>query len=457
MKIYLPNHLLEPDPGVYLVGGSVRDYLMGRHPVDLDLAVSTNAMGYARMLAQKIKGRLVVMGKERFSLYRVVKGPIIIDIAPFKGDDIVSDIKERDFTINAMACRLEDGQVIDRVGGVEDLHQKRIRMMSDRIFEADPVRLLRAHRMAICLGLQCTSETKRAIALHASRIGNAAGERIWTELRLILAHGKSHAQIMEMAEWGTLEAVIPELSRLKECSQDQHHGVDVWQHTLQTYHAVERLIAQPAPFLPPVGQQFVKSISTEFIVLLKLAILLHDIGKPACRKQDAMGRIHFYGHAASGEPLARRICRRLRISSRHGQWIAQMVQYHQWPLTLYLSQRGAAFKTKSLGRFLRRCGPLTPYLLLHAVADCLGKKNRKSQADYLEFIGKTLLLYFKNAAASDRPALLNGNDLQSRFALAPSPLIGQLLQRIEEARLSGIINSRNQALQMAADLLAKKS
>jgi tRNA nucleotidyltransferase/poly(A) polymerase len=455
MKLYLPSHLFEPDPGVYLVGGSVRDYLMGGHPADLDLAVSTDAKRYAEILARKIKGRLVVLGKGCFSLYRIVKGPVIIDVAPFKGADIASDIKERDFSINAIACRLKDGRIIDRVGGIEDLHKKRIRMISGRIFKADPIRLLRAHRMAVCMGLRVTTDTKRAIVLHASRIGNAAGERIWAELRQILGHGKSHSQILEMAECGTLEALLPDMSRLKGCAQNPNHGVDVWQHTLRAYAAIERLLEHPCPTLPPAGQQFVKSMSTEFKILLKLAILLHDIGKPASREKNASGRTLFYGHAASGVPLVRRICRRLRISSRQSQWIELVVNYHQWPLNLYLSQRGTAFKTKPLGRFLRQCGPLTPYILLHAVADCQGKANHDDQSAYLEFIRKTLLLYFDNAAVSTPPPLLNGHDLQTRFALAPSPLIGQLLRQIEEARLTGIIKDRNQALQMAADLLAK--
>lgn len=456
MKLFLPNHLFEPDSGVYLVGGSVRDYLMGRHPADLDLTVSTDALGYAKTLAQKIKGRLVVLGKERFSLYRIVKGPVIIDVAPLKGNDIASDIEDRDFTINGLACRLIDGQIIDRVGGIDDLNKKRIRMISDRIFEADPVRLLRAHRMATCLGLHLTSDTKHAIALHASQIRYAAGERIWTELRLIFAHGESHEQILEMAECGTLEAVLPEMAELRGCSQDRYHQVDVWQHTLQVFHAAEALLKQPDEIATPVGQQFVKSISTEYKVLLKLAILLHDIGKPACRVQDASGQTHFYGHAACGEALVRRICRRLRISSRHSQWIQQLIKHHQWPLNLYLSQRSTAFKTKSLGRFLRQCGPLTPYVLLHAVADCLGKEDHSSRGAYLEFIWKTMSIYFKNAATPDQLPLLNGHDLQSRFALVPSPLIGELLCQIEEARLSGIIQSRDQAFQMAADLLEKK-
>lgn len=456
MKLFLPNHLFEPVPGVYLVGGSVRDYLMGRHPADLDLAVSTDALGYADTLARKIKGRLVLLGKERFSLYRIVKGPVTIDVAPLKGNDIASDIEDRDFTINGLACHLKDGQIIDHVGGIDDLNKKRIRMISHRIFEADPVRLLRAHRMASCLGLHFTADTKRAIAKHALRIRSAAGERIWPELRLILGHRQSHEQILEMAECGTLEAVLPEMDKLRTCSQDQRHQVDVWQHTLRAYHAVEALLKRPDEILPPAGQRFVISIPAEFKVLLKLAILLHDIGKPACRMQDASGRTHFYGHAACGGTLARRICRRLRISSRHSQWIEQLVKHHQWPLNLYLSQRGTSFRTKSLGRFLRQCGPLTPYVLLHAVADCLGKENSESQAVYLEFIWKTMSIYFEKATAPNQLPLLNGHDLQNRFALAPSPLIGTLLRQIEEARLSGVIESRDQAFQMAADLLVKK-
>lgn len=456
MKLFLPSHLFEPDQGVYLVGGSVRDYLMGRHPADLDLAVSADALGYAETLARKIKGRLVLLGKERFSLYRIVKGPVTVDVAPLKGNDIASDIEDRDFTINGLACHLKDGQIIDRVGGIDDLNKKRLRMISDRIFEADPVRLLRAHRLAICLGLHFTIDTKCALATNALRIRNAAGERIWTELRLILNHRESHAQILEMAECGTLKAVLPEMDDLRTCSQDRYHQVNVWQHTLRAYHAAETLLKRPDEIVPPAGQQFVISIPAELKALLKLAILLHDIGKPACRVQDASGRTHFYGHAASGAPLARRICRRLRISSRHSQWIEQMVKHHQWPLNLYLSLRGTAFKTTSVGRFLRQCGPLTPYVLLHAVADYLGKEDRENQSDYLEFIWKTMSIYFEKAAAPDQLPLLNGHDLQRRFALAPSPLIGTLLHRIEEARLSGIIESRDQAFQMAADLLETK-
>ncbi len=456
MKLFLPNCLFEPGPKVYLVGGSVRDYLMGRHPADLDLAVGTDALGYAEVLARKMKGRLVVLGKERFSLYRIVKGPVTIDVAPIKGNDIASDIDDRDFTINALACRLSDGQIIDRVGGIDDLDKRRIRMVSDRIFEADPVRLLRAHRMAICLGLHITSDTKRAIALNASRIRPAAGERIWAELRLILAHGESYEQILEMAECGTLEAVLPDMGDLRACSQDQYHQVDVLQHTLRAYRAVEALLKRPEEILPPPAQQFVKSTPAECKILLKLAILLHDIGKPACREQDASGRTHFYGHAACGVPLARRICRRLRISAKHSQWIEMMVKHHQWPLNLYLSQRGTSFKTRSLGRFLRQCGPLTPYLLLHAVADCLGKEKHEGQAAYLEFVWKTMSIYFKKAPAPDQSPLLNGHDLQSRFALTPSPLIGELLRQIEEARLTGVIEDRDQAFQMAAEMLNKK-
>jgi tRNA nucleotidyltransferase/poly(A) polymerase len=456
LKLFLPNHLLKPGPGVYLVGGSVRDYLMGGHPADLDLAVSSNALEYAKTLASIISGRLVVLGKERFSLYRIVKGPITIDVTPLKGRDIVSDIENRDFTINGLACRLIDGQIIDRVGGLDDLNKKRVRMISDRIFIADPVRLLRAHRMAVCLGLSITSDTKRAIALNASRIQKAAGERIWGELRLIFAHADSHDQILEMAKYGTLEAVLPEIRELKACPKDQYHQVDVWQHTLMAYRALESLLKQPPDILPPAGRQFVESMPSEFKVLLKLAILLHDIGKPFCRSQDASIESHFPGHAACAVPLIRQVCRRLRMSTRHSQWIEQVVKHHQWPLNLYLSQQGNAFKTRSLGRFLRTCGPCSPYVLLHAVAECLGKRDpgNDNQAAYFDFIRQTMLIYFEKSAESDTHSLLNGTDLQNAFSLPPSPLIGELLRHIEEARLSGIIQSRDQALQMAADFLA---
>lgn len=456
MNLFLPSHWFLFHPAAFLVGGSVRDYLMGRHPVDLDVTIVGDAPAYAEALARKTQGRLVVLGKARFSLYRIVSGMLTIDVTPAKGTDIASDLQDRDFTVNGLACRLSDGWILDHVGGLNDIREKRIHMVSDGIFNADPIRLLRAHRLAACLGMRISRKTRHAIRRHSRHIQQSAGERIWSELQLIFAHKYSYTQLAEMADSGLLEAVFPELGDLRGCLQNHFHQTDVWQHTLNAYQAVEALLTHRAGVLPSKGHAFVASMTDEMKVLLKMAILLHDIGKPQCRMQDASGQTHFHGHAAMGVHPVRRICRRLRMSSRHSRWIERAVKHHQWPLNLFLSRQKALFNSRAIGRFLRRCGPLTPYVLLQAMADCMGKAVRPggNHLEYLDFIRKIMAVYFEKASQPNRPPLLNGSDLQAAFALPPSPLIGKLLRRIEEARLSGVIDTRDQALQLVADYMA---
>lgn len=456
MNLFLPSHWLLSHPDAYLVGGSVRDYLMGRHPMDLDVTVVGDAPAYAEALARKIQGRLVVLGKECFSLYRIVNGVQTIDVTPAKGTDIASDLRDRDFTINGIACRLSDGLILDHVGGLGDIRNKRIHMVSDGIFHADPLRLLRAHRMAVCLGMRISRETRRAIRRHFRRIQQSAGERIWSELRLIFAQKNSYLQMEEMADSGLLEAVFPELTDLKGCQQNHYHQADVWQHTLLSYQALEALLTHRTEALPSMGRKFVASMTDEMKVLLKMAILLHDVGKPLCRTLDTSGQTHFHGHAAMGVHPVRRICRRLRMSSRHSRWIERAVKHHQWPLNLFLSQQKSPLDSRALGRFLRRCGPLTPYVLLHAMADGMGKAVRPdgNNIEYTDFIIQIMEMYFEKASQPHRPPLLNGNDLKNAFALPPSPLIGKLLRRIEEARLCGAIDTRDQALQLVSDYLS---
>lgn len=456
MNLFLPSHWLLSHPEAYLVGGSVRDYLLGRHPVDLDVTVIGDAPAYAEALARKIQGHLVVLGKGRFSLYRIVNGVQTIDVTSAKGTTIASDLHDRDFTVNSLACRLSDGAILDHVGGLSDIRDKRIHMVSDGIFNADPIRLLRAHRMATCLGMRISSKTRHAIRNHIQRIRQSAGERIWSELQLIFVQNNSYAQIEEMADSGLLEAIFPELGELKGCLQNHFHQTDVWQHTLLTYQAAEALLTHRKGALPSKGRDFITSMTDEMKVLLKMACLLHDIGKPLCRTQDSSGQTHFHGHATMGTHPVRRICRRLRMSSRHSRWIERTVKHHQWPLNLFLSRRKTPLNSRALGRFLRRCGSLTPYVLLHAMADCMGKAVHpgENHLEYIDFIRKTMEVYFEKASQPNRPPLLNGNDLQKAFALPPSPLIGKLLRRIEEARLSGAIDTRDQALQLVADFMA---
>ena len=460
MKITLPPLLINWSPDAYLVGGAVRDLIQGRCPTDFDMAVLCDPESFARRLASKNGGHWVMIGKNQLRVHRVICGQHIIDISAIKGRNIISDLLARDFTVNALACDPSSGHIIDCTGGLNDLRRKVIRMVPPANMLQDPVRLLRAYRLSAGLRLKIEDRTRSSIKTHAAHIRSTAGERIWAELRMIMASNSSHSQIVGMAESGLLQAILPELGRLKNCPQNAFHSADVWEHTLAAYAAMEMLLNNPANALATQGAAFVQSMSEESRILMKFSILLHDLGKPQSLSIDSKGKIRFINHAALGVHLVRGIGRRLRMSKAQCEWIASMVGLHHRPMTLFLCQQGALRASrKALGRFLRICAGYTPYLLLHALADTQGKGPASDQCQnaMLHFLKSMLGDYFSRIRPMIRQApLLTGNDLIEIFHLQPSPALGRLLNRLLEAQLSGIIHDRQQAQQWLNNFLDQR-
>ncbi len=459
MKLPLPTDIVIPAPKAYLVGGAVRDMICGRHPMDLDIAVANDPKAYAKRLAAKCNGHLVVIGNHEFPLYRVVNGPLVIDVTLLKGGKIARDLMDRDFTINALACSLADGNLIDAGSGLTDLKQGLVRMVSSHAFEHDPVRLVRAFRMVACFDFKIETATAAAISTHAALLQHSAGERIWAELALILACTQSVNTLQQMAQCGLLHVMLPELMALEGCCQNQDHNLDVYGHTLLALDALESIWAGSNKHFSERATAIAKTLSRKKRVLLKLALLLHDIGKPSQRTTDASGNVHFYGHAAIGARMAKPIFERLRLPKRHAQWVRQIIDQHQRPLDLYLAQQHGGPSKKALGKFLRQSGAAAPCLILHAIVDNMGKKPgyRHHYTARMVFFEQLLDAYYKTATQHQAPPLIDGKDLMATFDLYPSPLLGSLLRGIQEARLAGTIIHRRQALDWVEAYLNQKS
>jgi poly(A) polymerase len=308
------------------------------------------------------------------------------------------------------------------------------------------------------LNFDIEAATAAAIATHANMIQRCAGERIWTELALILACPNSFGQLYKMAHSGLLNAIFPELGPLKGCRQSEPHHLDVFEHTLLAYQALEALLAHPTRHLSGPAAGFATALPKEHQVLLKLALLLHDIGKPGQRTTDAAGKVHFYGHAGAGAQLAGPIFKRLHLSRRHANWVEGVIGQHQRPLALYVAQSRNGLRPKAIGKFLRVGGAITPHLIVHAMADNLGKNptNHHHHLAPMAFWEQLLNAYFATAAPPGAPPLLGGHDLMAAFGLTPSPLLGTLLRGIEEARLAGTIGNRQQALEWVERYLKEK-
>lgn len=456
MRLLLPNNIFDSLPQAYLVGGSIRDLILGLEPLDYDLAVPSCPEKFARIMANRLNGKVIVLGKDRFKVYRVVSETLSMDITALKHNDIDADLKARDFTINALAYDLRKKEIIDRVGGLKDIQNRRVAMASRKAFQEDPLRLIRAFRMAAAMRFEIARPTFQAIAREASTICNAANERIWAELLLIMTCPSSHAAMCDMAKTKLLFFVIPELRDLQHCDQNRFHMNDVFTHTLDAYRVMECHLQDPEITYPPSAAHFIQNLPPQIQALMKMAILLHDIGKPGSRQIDAHGGIHFYGHAGKSAYLASKICKRLRLSNRQLAWVEMIIRCHQRPLALFLSQKDQQFlRPKTIGRFFRQCDHHTPYILIHSVADNMGKGTSPDHRNnrMVRFFKELLVTYIDTTSRSPKAPLINGNDLIRRFKLKPSPLLGKLLRHVAELQIAGKLKTRKKALEWVADHL----
>ena len=443
--------------GAYIVGGSIRDLLLGHPPADYDLAVLGRPEAFAAEIASVISGRIVKLGSPGETLYRIVSPGMMVDISQAKGDCIETDLGQRDFTINAMAYDLSQDRVIDPFGGMADLSGKTIRMVSNRVFHNDPIRLLRAYRLAAVLDFGIDPETEQTVKRDASRIRETAPERIRYELIRLFGTPNAFSHVSRMMKNGLLFSIIPEFSDLNGCLQNTHHHLDVLSHTLEAFSHLEHMLNGIENVFPDHVERLKKTLPRDRYALLKCAILLHDIEKPSVKTPDTEGRAHFYRHEKKGAETAEAICRRLRFSNHETAFLSTVILHHLRPLFLFQNHLKNRLTHRAITRFFMAAKDITPAVLLHAVADIRGKKG-SGQRPFREFIKDLMDRYYSQFQPKQAlPPLITGRDLIHRFGLTPSPQFKDILSRIQEARLSGRISTRKEALARVEKLLLRDS
>jgi len=448
---------VEPD-NAYVVGGSIRDVLLGRRPLDYDIAVRGDPEGFARRMADRTAGHYIELGKPGLLIYRIVADGIILDIAAIEGASIEDDLRRRDFTINALAYDIATGQLLDCLDARNDLTAGRVRMVSSSIFRQDPVRLLRAFRMASDLDFKIDPATEAAIKDNVHRITRTTGERVRAELYKILENPKSHIHISRMADGGLLTAIFPELKDLQGCRQNRYHQFDVFDHTLKVYCHLETILANIRADKPHGMDQRLWTPEAIPTAALKLAVLLHDIGKPTARSVDVDGGVHYYGHAKKSADMSKAISQRLKLSRNDADYIEFIIRNQMRPLSLFTASRQYRITRRAVTRFFMKCGEKTPDLLLHCMADLMGKNDEtENNKGFIAFAGELVQNYLSGyLPRTADPPLLSGHDLINRFGLSPSPLFKTILNRVEEARLANLIHSQSDAEKWVADFLKQR-
>jgi poly(A) polymerase len=457
---------------IYLVGGFLRDALLGRPISEVDL-VAAHAAELAAMCARKHGAHLIEMDR-KFGTARLILptgeegvGIGSIDMSPLRGRSILDDLRGRDFTVNAVAVDLvawrntERLDLIDPLSGLDDLRSGLLRVCTPRSFVEDPLRILRAYRFLANYELTLDASTRTWIRESGQNLAQVAVERVRDELCLILKCSRSAPTFKMLEQDGLVEVVLPECEPMRGFHHGQHHHLDVWAHSLATLEALDNLLARPEMLLP----DFVKEINAatgERLAgertrggMLKLAALFHDMGKPATWTVDELGAVHFYGHEVVGARLAASLCARLRYSNREIHELTALIRQHMRVLHLLSLDRPSP---RALARFFRLGPDLFWSLLLLAAADYQATLGRLSSGGDITVLrqqcGRWLAFYRRELEPrAAMPPLINGHDLMTHLGLTPGPLLGRLLKAVFELQLEGRLSSRGDALDAASRFL----
>ena len=440
------DNLFNPSASqIYVVGGTVRDILLDREPLDIDIAVYPNPDSYARQLANRRSGRLVKLGRPGQTLYRVVTPTKIYDITKLQGNSIREDLSRRDFTINAIAYDIIEKKIIDVTKGQQDLDKHIIRMVTEKSLQDDPIRLIRAYRLAAELQFKIEPVTKAAIAINAKQIKRSAGERIRDELFKILATPSSQIQLFDLAANDLLINVFPELLPLKKLYQYNRSSFD---QSLEAFSRFEKnLQMQPVPIIDTIEALGLHR-QPRSAALLKLTVLLHQIGKTARTPTSRESQIRYNGYARHGAALVDSIAARLHLSNRDAAYIGELIRNHRRPWYLFKAhQERNPVSTLHMVRFILNYAPHVPDLFLLALAEAQVRGNTEnfSIVPFQEFAHQMLRYYQSLLPRIEDGPIINGDDLKNRFGLPPSPLFRLILKRVEELRLIGRITSEADA------------
>ena len=461
----------------YLVGGVVRDALLGRNTVDIDLAVEGRARAIAADLAAALGGHSFVLDDARDIVRVVVPGgheTLAVDLTPLP-EGIQADLARRDFTLNAMAASVLDVRadgalvpLVDPYDGASDARAGVIRAVSPSVFAEDPIRLMRATRLCAQLGFRIAEETAERIQRDAHLVTTVSQERVRDELMGLMAEPNVVSSLRLLDRLGLLSHVIVELDQTRGVGQPKEHHWDVFNHIIETAGQVERLLQGPRdrgdfvqdtmPRFPSMEGHFAQEVSDGHsrLTLLKFAGLLHDVAKPATKTVESTGRIRFLGHHIVGAEVSVSILGRLRFSGRGISLVSCLVQHHLRPGQM--SQSGELPTRKAVYRYYRDVGDAAIDTLYLNLADFLAARgpglNEADWAGHCRVVGHILEEGAAMTSNETLPRLVDGHEIMELLALPPGPKVGELLDSVIEAQASGEIASKEEAVHLVKDKMS---
>jgi poly(A) polymerase len=442
--------------GAWIVGGAVRDAALGREVADLDLAVAGDPGALARSLGAALGEHAFELSAE-FGTWRVVSRSRgwQIDLTALRGETIEADLAARDFTIGAVAVPLAGGEPLDPHGGLADLADGRMRVVGEESFAGDPLRLLRAPRLAAELDLEIDERTAALARATAGRAGEPAGERQLAELRRLVGGPDPLRGLRLLGELGITPVVLPELETLRGVEQGPNHHLDVYDHTIAVLEhtlevegdlarfAGERAAEVEALLDEPLADEISRRTA------LRFGALFHDIAKPAT-KAERDGFVGFKGHDEVGAEVIAEICRRLRASRRLTQHLQGMARHH---LRLGFLIPEMPLPPRRVHAYLRATHPVTVDVTLLTVADRLSARgvgpiaSPEMVAAHLQLAREMIAAGLDWRREGPPPPLLRGDEIAAELGIEPGPELGAALAELEAAQYAGEVTDRMGALE----------
>jgi poly(A) polymerase len=499
---------------IWAVGGCLRDALTNSPIRDIDLVVKGDALSLSRSLSDSYAGSLALLHMDKAGLAEVVRvafpeNAITIDIASLDGTSIIDDLHARDFTINALALPvisssfpslLLDGKIkdtnelIDPFGGLTDLSLKRLRLVSMHAFKDDPVRILRAARIAAFFDLQLDSSLIAAARDSLIYLPQTAPERWVAELYTMLSYRHRSINALRLLdEMGALSVLIPPLDACRGVEQGLLHHWDVFEHTLQVVESLDNVVDllekgigandQPLPIaiataIPEGSDEIKHPVVLNFyghnssilellrqpladqqpcLTLLKVAALFHDIAKPRTQIKNEYGGFRFPGHAKAGVPITAKVLQTWKMGRKTSHFIKDVVLHHMRPGKM---SSHLGYTLSAARHYFYDAKEVSIPVAFFSIADHFAVYGpdpfRPFWLRHYSVVGELINQYYSNPQQIMPSPLLTGSDLIEHFELTPGSEIGKILNQLYNAQLNGEVNSLDEAMSLVREILKNK-
>ena len=443
------------DNQIFLVGGAVRDYYMGLESTDRDIIVmDEDAREFALKLKDLFDATFVPLDEEN-KIYRLVLPDKInyIDVTNPAGNSIEKDLMRRDLTINAIAVNIKTGDVIDISGGVTDIKNKCINYVNELNFVDDPLRLLRVYRFQALYGFQLAPETINAVCKYSDLIHKPAVERINYEILKLFSGQYAHVALENMNKTWLLEEIFPFVKELKQVPPNAHHHLDLFHHSIETVKQIQNLYNESSDVI----KEHLNRIDFggfSRLAHLKLAGFMHDIGKFSTWTIEE-GKHRFIKHDDVGAKMSVKILKDLHFSNKQIDYISSMIKYHIYPSHVMTSVQ---ITEKIMMRYVRKMDTNSIDAVILAQADRLSARGPEITDEIVErnITSLNMLLRFYLEARETLkplPKLLDGNDVMKILNIKPSKKLGEIMEALHEAQISGDVITKDHAVEFVKKLV----